>query len=171
MYNITIIGDTGMGKSHLTRKLIGNRNCFIFDINNEYTDISIDKRAQRCRCLPDFNYDHDTFIIDASKRKKSMIVFEDATGFLSSNLPRKVKALIANKRHTGNYYIFLFHTINDVPKFILSMSSFIYVFRTNDMPTDVYSKERPALTEAFETLQMLTREQAYNKGKYIQIKQ
>lgn len=169
MYNIILIGDTGYGKSVLAKKLIGDRNCFVYDVNNEYQDLSLDKKKQRCRAIPDIDYDHINFMNDAGKRKNTMILFEEATGFCMANTSKLLRALIANKRHTGNNYIFIFHTINSVPDFILSLYSFIYLFKTEDNYTKVLQKERPKITEAFEKMQMLTHEQCWNKGKYIKI--
>lgn len=129
MFLILVIGHTGQGKSTWLKKFIANKRQYIFDVNNEYNlpeDIQI-RPQMRNR---DLNVNR--FLGICKGLKNYNICFEDATGFLRGKQQKELSQLIVSKRHTGNNYIFLFHSINRVPPELMEISNYIILFKTND---------------------------------------
>lgn len=147
---IIIVGGTGCGKTYFTKhQLLSkvNRNSLlVFDVNNEYSEYYP---------FP-FDADIDKFLEKCHKTKGAVILFEDATAFLS-NQGRKdllVKILVA-KRHTKNTVIMLFHSFRQVPKYIFDLSNIVVIFRTNDPEKKLAEFENDQLTEAWQRVQKL----------------
>jgi hypothetical protein len=151
MNTYLIIGAPGMGKSPFVREMIGtDKRCCVFDIANEY--------GQRTKYpgmkplglsdvpgAPRFRYtgvDLMKFIDLCSQRRNSICIFEEATGFLQGKLQLKVTQLIINRYHTGNSYVFIFHSINSVPPRIMEMCNTVVLFKTNDEDYTVLNKYR-----------------------------
>jgi molybdopterin-guanine dinucleotide biosynthesis protein len=123
-----IIGCEGSGKTYLARSFLKKVHPdarLIFDVNNEHHD------------LYPFPFDKsmDNFLTKIEKRKNCVSLFEDATSFFSTNgREQKLIELLIERRHTGNSFIFLFHSFQDVPKYILRRSTDIIIFKTKDLP-------------------------------------
>jgi hypothetical protein len=150
-----IIGTRNQGKTFLTKRLIEGKNCLIFDVNNEYGEVSQslakqsgwiefetvsdDLKEKRARY---FGKDMSIkeFVTIAKTRLNTFLVFEDATGFLKGNTNAEVRQMITALRHTNNNILFLFHSINSVPPDLLNFASFIYLFKTNDSKVQVKRK-------------------------------
>lgn len=120
---IIIVGATGSGKSTLVKRLIApvdvNR-LFVYDVNREYFPREP---------LPDF----DQFLIGATKRRESVLVFEEATIFFSNRgNDKRMRQLLVGKRHAGNVIILLFHSIRSIPYYIFDLVNAVIVFNTND---------------------------------------
>lgn len=138
MYLILVIGMTGQGKSHFTKEYIKPpRNCFVFDINNEYPDLSIDVNAPRAKQT---FIDEKLFIKNCLRKRNTVCVFEEATGFFEGKTSDELRRLIVNKRHTGNVYILLFHSISSVPPRLMQFTNFVVLFKTGDEPYQVEKK-------------------------------
>src|SRR6478609_3373477 len=126
---IIIVGATGCGKTYFTKetllKKVNPKALHIYDTNNEYE-----------KFLPE-NYaaqgDFDGFIKKAYTLKKAVILIEDATAFISnrgrSDLMTKI---MVAKRHSGNTVILLFHSMRAIPKYLMDISTDIFIFKTND---------------------------------------
>lgn len=148
------IGGTGSGKTTNTRKILGQLNRMpkhIYDVNNEYNT---------GKPLTTF----ETFLSQANNLKQTVIVFEEATIFFShSSAGKDIKELLVRKRHTGNIIVLNFHSLRQVPLFILDFTDFIYLFNTKDNPAniEVKFKDYPEIYSAFNQI----REQKipYNK--------
>lgn len=128
---ILVIGHTGQGKSTFTQKLIAGKLRYVFDVNNEYKDLQDDRNGYSTR-MRNVNMNMQLFVSNCAKLKNTNCVFEDATGFLKGALSKDVSRLFVAKRHTGNNYILLFHSINRVPPEIMEMSNVVVLFKTND---------------------------------------
>jgi len=159
MYSIVIIGKTGQGKSEVVKELIDKKPCHVFDINNEYgqrtkykgqvpVNLSSDPIALRSRHI---SGDFETFVLEVTGMKERVIVFEEATGFLEGKVAAMFKRIITNKLFTNNIYVFVFHTIVDVPPAIMRLCDYIVLFKTND---ERYLVERkyPRLAPSFDKL-------------------
>lgn len=148
---ILVIGAPGMGKSPFVRSLIGtDKRCCVFDVANEYgrrvkysglqalnlTDNTNDLRSRYT------GIDLLKFVEICQKKKDTICIFEEATGFLQGKLQNKVTQLIINRYHSGNTYVFIFHSINSVPPRIMEMANIVALFRTNDEATTVMGKYR-----------------------------
>ena len=137
MVSILLIGMTGEGKSTFVRDYIKSRNVCLFDVQNEYTDLSTDEKSPRYR---DCSCDVDHFVEMCSVRQNSVCVFEEATGFFSGKVAIEVNRLMISKRHSRNCYIFVFHSIGDVPPGIIRKMDYVVLYRTSDEPGHVRAK-------------------------------
>jgi len=126
---ILIIGHTGQGKSTYLQKFIAGRKQYIFDVNNEY-NLPDDLQVRPQMRNRDLNVNR--FLSICKGLKNYNICFEDATGFLRGKQQKELSQLIVAKRHTGNNFIFLFHSINRVPPELMEMSNYVILFKTND---------------------------------------
>lgn len=131
MYAFMIIGMTGQGKSKFVKDLIHGKKSYVFDVNKEYQGISTE---QNNTC------DEKNFIIECGKRKNTYCVFEEATGFFNGKIPSDLKKLIIGKRHSGNVYLFLFHSIQDAPPGLVRLCNYVVLFKTNDESKTVEKK-------------------------------
>lgn len=144
-----VCGAPGMGKSPFIRNLIGtDKRCLVFDIANEYgqrtkyagqkpVNLSNNNNDFRSRYVGD-NLDY--FINLCSKKKYTICVFEEATGFFRGATSKQTMRLIINRFHTQNTYCFIFHSINSIPPGIMEIANFVVLFKTNDQPETVYRK-------------------------------
>lgn len=130
MYLILIIGHTGEGKTTFLKKFINGKKQYIFDVNNEYNYLPDDLQIGPQMRNKDLNIKR--FLSTCEGIKNYNIVFEDATGFFRGKQSEQLSRLIVGKRHSGNNFIFLFHSINRVPPEIMEISNYIVLFRTND---------------------------------------
>lgn len=159
---ILIIGHTGQGKSTFAKKYFTeNKNCFVFDVNNEYPDLEMDFKKPRAKFvgLP------NDFIDLCFKRRNTNLIFEEATGFLRGAVNMKLQKLIIEKRHKNNNLVFLFHSINRVPPVIYEIANYIVLFKTNDQEQAI-EKKYPALLPAFKKLKT-AKQYAHEKIKVI----
>lgn len=148
MNTYLVIGAPGMGKSPFVKKLIEGRRCFIFDIANEYgvrvkyngqrpVNLSNNPNDMRARYVGD---DFKKFISLCMQKKDTICVFEEATAFFQGRIGLETIKLIINRYHTGNTYVFCFHSINSVPPRIMEMSNYVVLFKTSDQINTVNNK-------------------------------
>jgi hypothetical protein len=139
MKTIVLIGHTGTGKSEIVKNLIRG-NCFVNDIQNEYgsrtkypnqTPVNLTTDVTKPRSRYVFG-NPKMFIKIALKKRNTVVVFEDATGFLEGRLSDDLRTLITNKMFTKNTYVFVFHSILSVPPKVIQMSDIVILFHTND---------------------------------------
>lgn len=163
MYLIIVIGHTGQGKTTWVNKFIAGKKQYVFDVNNEYKNLPDDNRiSPQMRCT---NLNIKRFIATAKGLRNYNIILEDATGFFRGKQSEETSQMIVAKRHTGNNYIFLFHSINRVPPELMEMSNFVILFKTNDNMEIIDKKFRnQQLTEAFLKLQKM------KKYSFVEIK-
>ena len=148
-----LIGGTGEGKSSLARKLTDGKALCVFDVNGEWSDLPFDLNQRRCRYFGD----EKKFIeICVNKHNGTFCVLEEATGFFIGATGAEARKFIIGKRHPvekgGRNIIFLFHTIQSVPPFILDTADFIVLFKTGDDVSAV-KKKRDKLVQPFLRLQ------------------
>lgn len=132
-----IIGSTGTGKTKFVKSLINkvNPDCvFVYDVQNEY---GVGK-------LGDF----EKFAERATRIKKGLIIFEEATIFLDSRgSNRNLKDVLVSKRHTQNYVVLVFHSIADVPKYIFRICTHVTLFKSIDDSNSIKFRH-PSLLKA-----------------------
>lgn len=162
-----LIGAPGEGKTPFCKAMIGGgdsgkpeNRCWIFDINNEYGartkypgqtayNIGTNYRDPRARYV---GTDIKTFIQTALTKKDTVVIMEEATAFFEGKTSQDTRRMIINRAHTGNVYVFLFHSINSVPPRIMEISNYVVLFKTNDERDTVYRKYK-RLAPAFDHLQ------------------
>lgn len=138
------IGMRGMGKSHAVKELIKPVNpdsLLVFDPNAEYTGL----------------YSHPPIIefkkfsALVPKVKKAVIVVEEATVFLSNRgYDIDFQDTIVRARHTDNTVILVFHSFQDVPKYLFRLVNYVILLKTNDTVDYVDTTFRnKLLTDAF----------------------
>lgn len=136
---ICVIGKTESGKSTWVKKELEHvptKNQFIFDYQGEYKNSSGIK-------------DFDTFVSHAIRLKNSVIVFEEATVYITGhNIQKNVKDLLVSKssHHNNNVLIFVFHSIRKVPVSLYEMTDLIVLFETNDRADEIRKFKNHILT-------------------------
>lgn len=129
-----IVGAKGSGKStfikSLLKKVKDHNSLMIYDINDEYYDF-----------YPYPFLDFDEFLFKSTLVSKCVIVFEEATIFLSTRSnSQDLKKLMVRSRHTKNFIFLVFHSIRSIPQYIFELSNFITIFKTIDRP-DLTARE------------------------------
>lgn len=149
MYLILVIAHTGQGKTTFVKNYLKKASkSLVFDVNNEYKDLSFDTEDDNARFVGDYR----DFVELVGTKTNTVCVFEEATGFFKGRISQDMTKQIIAKRHTGNQFIFLFHSIQRVPKELIELSNFIVMFKTNDILDDV-KKKNPRLMQPFLELQ------------------
>lgn len=141
---ILVVGGTSSGKSPYVKNMIANKNCLVFDYQNEYGAtnkygeanpdvLPNDILQKRCRvfCSP------EQFITIMKTRTNTVIVWEEATGFFAGKIGKLLVQEILSKAHTGNNFVFIFHSIQRIPKAIIEFANYLILFRTGDNLEDV----------------------------------
>jgi hypothetical protein len=150
-----VIGAPGEGKTPFCKQMIGGgdsgrpeNRCLVFDINNEYGprtkypgqvafNLPVNYKDIRCRYTGD---DIEMFLKIAMSKQNTVVVMEEATAFFEGKTSKLTRRLIINRYHTGNVYVFLFHSINSVPPRIMEIANYVVLFKTNDEHDTVYRK-------------------------------
>lgn len=159
MYLTLVIAHTGQGKTTFCKKMVQNKPCLVFDVNNEYPFglVEDDPDAPQCR---DTQLDMPTFINFCSSAVfNKIVVIEDATGFFRGNMSGDFIRMIQRKRHANNNYVLLFHSIGSVPRQIFDFVNYVVLFKTNDNAA-IVEKKYPQLYPHFIKLQ---KEKKYSK--------
>jgi len=154
MYLILIVGHTGQGKTTWLNNFIKGKRQYVFDVNNEYGSLPNDSRVSPAMRNTDMNVKR---FLDISKGLRNYnIVFEDATGFFRGKQSADLIKQIVGKRHTGNNFLILFHSINRVPPELMEMSNYVILFKTNDNFEIVEKKfKNKRITDTFLQLQKM----------------
>lgn len=151
MYCIIVVGMTGQGKSVFVKNFIKGRQCYVFDVQNEYLDLSPFPNATRAR---DTSLNEIAFVSNCSSRKNSVLVFEEATGFFEGKLDKQLRRIVLSKRHSKNVFIFCFHSISSVPPRLMQLTNFVVLFKTMDEPYQV-SDKFPSLLQPYEQVKKM----------------
>ncbi len=95
--------------------------------------------------------DIDLFKKVALGARNAMIVWEEATSFFGQGVDKDLKAMLSRNRHKYVTHLLVFHSLHDVPGWILTKIDEIYLFHTKDNPTYVKQKfkGRDNITQAF----------------------
>lgn len=151
---ILLAGHTGQGKTTWVNRFLSGKRQYIFDVNNEYTTLPTDETISpkmRAKTL-----DVNRFLIISEKLRNYNIVFEDATGFFRGKQNKNLMQQIVSKRHTGNNFVILFHSINRIPPELMEMSNYLILFKTNDNPDIIDKKfKNEKITNGFLQLQKM----------------
>lgn len=119
---ILVVGTTGTGKSHFVKNTIVKNYKgpkYIYDINNEYKDGVI--------------MDFSKFLQAVKPVRRSLIIFEEATIFLSNKGDSKeLREILVAKRHRDNTVVLVFHSLRAIPTYIFDLSDLLVLFRTTD---------------------------------------
>jgi hypothetical protein len=153
---------TGQGKSHFVKSMIKSRRCFVFDVQNEYYDLNPNPTSERARHLL---LDEKMFVEQCRARRNTVCVFEEATGFFEGKLDKELRRVVLSKRHTGNVFLFCFHSIASIPPRLMQLTNYVVLFKTADETHEVAGKF-PRLVPFFEQVRAM-KNQAYLTIKMI----
>lgn len=148
MNTYVIVGAPGEGKSEWAKSFIQGRRCWVFDIQNEYgprtkyagqkpLNLPADWKQSRARFT---GSDIEQFCNVALQKKDTIIVCEEATAFFRGKQNKLTARMLINRFHTGNVYLFLFHSINRVPPEVMEMCNYVILYRTLDEHNTVARK-------------------------------
>jgi len=141
---ILVVGARGMGKTTYIKNMLNKVHPsarIVYDVNGEYSDFYKEK----------FNTDFEMFVEKTNKVRNAVIVFEEATIFLSyGGSPQAVRELLVKARHTGNTIIFVFHSLRSIPRYLFDLCNYVVLHKTNDSEGVVqYKFENEEFTEIF----------------------
>lgn len=141
--SIIFVGGTGAGKTTKIRKYLSSvhpKARLVYDVNAEYTDL-----------FPYPLTDFETFAENATKVSNALIVYEEATIFLSNRGSNDLlRDVLVRKRHTNNTIFLVFHSIRSIPRYIFDLSTHVYLHKTNDSKSTVETRfENELFTACF----------------------
>jgi nucleoside-triphosphatase THEP1 len=160
---ILIIGQAEVGKTTLVLSIINGqvKKVCIYDVNNEekYQGFPLMEiadiprwKAGKYRVFTDEEDELFNMLYDKRYGVNMMAVFEEATGYLINIVPKTIRKLVTSRRHRNMDLVFIFHSIADIPPFLLRMSNFITFFKTEDSIDNLLSiKKLPNKAKAIET--------------------
>jgi hypothetical protein len=132
-FAVIIVGYQGAGKSLLSKNVIKKANhdrLRILDIYEEYLDFT-DGELQYID--EEDLIDPDAFTEDMIKLKDKIFVAEDATFiFPHRGYDKRLVRAIVGKRHSGNVYMFLFHSLRVIPIDVYAYADEIWLLKTAD---------------------------------------
>lgn len=156
MKTFIVIGAPGSGKSPFIKEAIRGRRSWVFDVQNEYGQrtkypgekplgLSLNPKDPQARFVPNQNTlsikeDVMKFAQICTEKRDTNVVWEECTIYLEGRQQEAIKKLMVNKLHTGNFYYFVFHSIEAVPPRIMQMSDYCVLHKTGDNATNVASK-------------------------------
>lgn len=139
---IIIVGAPGCGKTYFTKHTllapVHRDALYIFDTNKEYGDIypypfkpNVELFLSRI-----YNMETDEFLM-----KNAVVLIEDATSFFSNRgFDIVMQRIIVGRRHPNITLILLFHSLRDVPKYIVNKCNLMFIFKTVDSEKYVRSE-------------------------------
>lgn len=122
---------TGQGKSQFVKNYIKGKKSFVFDVNNEYNGIATDR---------DCDLNEKLYLQRCLSLQNTICVLEEATGFIEGRTSKELRRALVHKRHSGNIYILVFHSISAVPPRVLQLANWVVLFKTGDEDYQVEQK-------------------------------
>lgn len=146
MICLVIAGAKGTGKTTYIKDMLKKVNkeaLYIYDVNREYGEF--------------YNkpfVDVDEFIEMVKNVREAVIVFEEASFFFhNKSFNRETVKILQRSRHTKNLCIFVFHSLRNVPRYIIDLINYYIIFKTNDTNKLIENKfDDPELLAVFERI-------------------
>lgn len=121
-FSMVVVGRQGSGKTPFIKSIADKfRNKIVYDIRQEYD------KEQWTTFRKFANFKEYIYTVT-----DSLIVAEEATGFINGFKDMEFAEMIASVEHNTNVLIFVFHSISDIPLYMDRMSRFFYILPTND---------------------------------------
>ncbi len=160
------VGGPREGKSNYAKALICSgankkKPCYVYDPKNEYGPkyetwidgnratvpgpglIANDPTQFRSRYVGNAKgIDPDYFLFILLQKRNSIIVVDEATSVLKGMLSKDWNNVLTGRAHSGNSFIFIFHSLTTIPPDFIRNSSCdqIVLFKTMDNYQDIKSK-------------------------------
>lgn len=138
-YVIDIIGRQGSGKTVVIKREAqesGFDNIVAYDPRKEYNEES------NYPISASVFYSLIAFKNFCKTAKNCFIICEEATGFVNSFKDMEFTDFLIAVQHNCNVIAFVFHSLSDTPAYILRLSRFVILLKTNDEP-EVIKTARP----------------------------
>ncbi len=142
-----IVGARGTGKTTISKKMLsqvapGAR--LIYDVNAEYMDLYP---------RPFMEFDEFTSIIN--RARGAFILIEESTIFLNNRGNNfDIRSALVKARHRNNTFVFVFHSLRSIPRYIFDLCDFLVLLKTGDDLESIAGKfDNDAVTQAFIDLQ------------------
>lgn len=134
-----IVGAQNTGKSAIVIELCkkSNRWTYIYDHHREYL-----QRFGKRQCT--IFYDRQTFLSKIPEMRNGNIIFEEGTTFLSFSKDMDMADTLTSVYHNGNIMYIIFHSMADIPSYILRLSHILILFRTGD-EMEIIERKAPSL--------------------------
>lgn len=128
---ILVIGGTGEGKTTYARSLCVGKKHIAVDYSDDF------KGYTRYTAVHAPEKFLENFTPQKEKIRNTLVVIDEATiWFDVGTKDCNLKNALVRKRHSGNDYVLLFHSLSDVPKYIRKFSDFLVLFKTTDGEAD-----------------------------------
>jgi hypothetical protein len=136
-----VAGGQNVGKSKIVIEMTkaSNRHTYVYDHRREYLE-----RFGKSNCT--IFYDREQFFSKIPKMYNGNIIIEEGTTFLKFQKDDAMSDVLSGAFHNGNIIYILFHFVEAIPKYILSMSHVLILFRTGDDEALV-QRTRPKLAK------------------------
>lgn len=125
---IILVGAMGTGKTPWIKKFIKNikfKNIVCYDPVHEY--------PENYTLFHEWKYFYQYFL----KVHKSIVIIEECSSVISSQKDLDLTELMIKVQHRNNIVIFAFHSISDIPPYILKKSNYIVLFAVGDNPKKI----------------------------------
>ena len=158
---ILIVGRKKSGKTTLTKNRFSHLpNFCVVDVHNEYDHLPIsDIPKPGSRIITS---DVNRVISEAARSKGLTFAIEDATIWLNQRTSDlSLKNLIISCRHNKNVVVFLFHSLNRVPLFLLEQADILYLFETKETRATWSKIDDPDIIAAHDRLKKLNKKYSY----------
>ncbi|TKB96857.1 hypothetical protein [Pedobacter cryophilus] len=86
--------------------------------------------------------DEETLEFIAKTFRNGLVIFEDCTKYINSNLSKGVKTFLTDHRMMGCDLIFTFHSIRRIPRQFWEMTSYVIIGKTHEVFEDGANKNR-----------------------------
>jgi len=118
---IAVTGNTGTGKTTFVKRLAKRfKRVVAFDINDEYKDVAV--------CF----YDTEQLLDYITLHKNLLVIIDEATAFFHyRGYNNELNKLLQLRRHNQHLFIFVYHSINFIPKYLKMYLNYIIVFKQN----------------------------------------
>ena len=166
MIVILDVGGPREGKSNYAKALITNganrkKPVYVYDPKNEYGPtyetwigkdrstvpgpglIANDPKQYRSRYVGNAKgIDPDYFLFIVMQKRNSIIVVDESTSVLKGMLSKDWNNVLTGRAHSGNSFIFIFHSLTTIPPDFIRNSSCdqIVLFKTMDNLQDIKTK-------------------------------
>lgn len=140
-----VAGGQNKGKSKIVIELAKNsgRHTFVYDHRREYLERFGKKDIT-------IFYDKKQFFARLSKMYNSNIIIEEGTTFLQFQKDDIMADALTGAFHNGNILYILFHYVEAIPKYVLSLAHVLILFETGD-DYALVKRTRPKLAKHLHT--------------------
>jgi hypothetical protein len=130
-----VCGGQGQGKTTFVKNSVSKmQGVIVLDVNNEYKDL--EKEGAKL-IIKDFR----TSLENIKNLNGITLIVEEATVFFSNRkYDENLLELIIRKRHQKNNIFLIYHSLTDIPDYLLRLSDYLILFKTKDNSVKIDQK-------------------------------